>query len=108
LFKRIRGEAGEVSVTSIGAVVARCEPNGWWELRRADPQPEDSTLTVWSLRAIFSYVNPTLFGDPRFAQEFRVKLGDKLFRLDMPAERMALNGRSLQAEGVTLCQLSPT
>lgn len=67
-----------------------------------DPQPEDSTLVVWSLRAIFGYVNADLLFYRRDLQEFTVNMGGKLYRLEMPSDRMALAGRSLQAEGVTL------
>ena len=104
IVKRISGRTGELTVPP-GAVAARIGPKGNWELRRAEPQPQDSTLAVWSLRAVFTYVNPVFFGDRRFPPTFTVKIGGKLFRLDMPPERMVLSGRSLQAEGVTLCQL---
>lgn len=110
MLKFIRNHLAEVTVPSIGAVVARTEPGGFVELRRVDPQPQDSPAVVWSLRAVFGYVNPALFGNPafpedRFPQEFIVNVGGTLFRVDMPRERMALEGRTLQAEGVTLWQI---
>lgn len=106
MFKRIKGSVGEIhTVPDIGAVVAQCEPDGWWELRRVDPQPQDASVTLWNLRALFAYLNPVFFGDARFPVEFQVRLGQKLFRIDMPPDRMAVDGRVLQVEGVTLWEL---
>lgn len=110
MLKLIRNQTGEVTVPSIGAVVARCEPGGFVELRREDPQPQDSPVVLWSLRAVFGYVNPALFNnatfpEDRFPQELRINVGGVLFRVDMPRERTAFDGRTLQAEGATLWQI---
>lgn len=110
MFKSIKGQVGEITIPSIGAVVARCEPDGWWELRRVDPQPQDAPVPEWNLRALFSYLNPIFFGDSRYPLEFKVQIGPgKLFRIAMPADRMAVNGQVLQVDGgVELWELEPS
>lgn len=111
---RIRGRHGKVTVPGVGAVIGKFDgEGGWWELTALDPEKQVAgEPTVYRLRAILSYVAPMFWsatkpdGSPKFRKEVVLQVGQKLFRIDVAdGQRMVLNGRVLQSEGVTLCQL---
>ena len=105
LIPRIKGRHGEVSVAGLGAVVGRFDgQGGWWELIRREDGQQQGKPVVYRLRAVLSYVNPGLW--KRFEDKIRLTIvvGPNKFRVE-PRERMELNGKVLQSEGVTLCQI---
>lgn len=112
-FPRIRGVHGEVSVSGLGAVIGRFDgQGGWWELTRKYEKQATGEPIVYRLRAVLSYVNPTIWnatkpdGSEKFKKKVVIRIGDNLFRIDeAEGQHMALNGRVLQSEGVTLCQV---
>lgn len=106
-FPRIRGRHGEITIPGLGAVVGRFDgEGGWWELHRREEPQKSGELAVYRLRAVLSYINPTLWGNEGMKKRLVLKIGESLFRVDVvEGQRMELNGRTLQSEGVTLCQV---
>lgn len=112
-FPRIRGRHGEVTVDGLGAVIGRFDgQGGWWELIRKFEKQKTGETIMYRWRAVLSYVNPVIWsakkpdGSDKWRKRIVIRIGDNLFRIDVAeGERMELNGRVLQSEGVTLCQL---
>ncbi len=107
LIPRIKGRHGEVTVAGLGAVVGRFDgQDGWWELIRREDGQQQGKPVVYRLRAVLSYSNPGLW--ERFENKIRltIRVGEVMFRVEVAEDqRMELKGRTLQSEGVTLCQI---
>jgi hypothetical protein len=74
-----------------------------WSIRRHEGPSQGSG--DYDFRAVFSYVNTFTF-ESELEREYRIKMGGKLYKLDGPFKRTALNGRSLEIDGVRLCLLA--
>lgn len=107
IFRRIEGREGEVTIPSLGAIVAKIEaPTGKWTLVRREEGPAGESA-VFSLHAVFSYVNEGLFKNEAFKKKFIVTIAKgKQYRLQQrPGGKTELSGRSLLMEGVELWPL---
>ena len=108
-LKLLKGGRGEVTIPSLGAVVARIDraAGGWWEVTLREDDRKPGEPASYRLRALFTYLNAAFLEDEAYQKEFIVWLGGKRFKVEWPgSERMALSGRSLSVErGVTLVDL---
>lgn len=101
LFQRINGREGEVRIESLGVLVGTFQ--SWTLSRRGDDGPR---ADLYDLHAVFSYVNPHLWGDDDYEKTITVKVGKQQFTLKQE-EGFAtdIDGRrSLRMKGVRLCQ----
>ena len=101
----LRGDRGQVTIPSLGAVIATIEPpKGSWTLRREEESSPQGDVFI--LRVVFSYLNPHLWDSP-YQKEFIVRVGKhKQFRLTQAeGEKTVLEGLSLLMEGVSLWPL---
>jgi hypothetical protein len=102
----LRGDRGQVTIPSLGAVIGIIEPpKGSWSLRREE-ESRPGLGDVFLLRVVFSYLNRPMWDSP-FEKVFTVRLGKhKQFRLtQIEGERTVLEGLSLLREGVQLWPL---
>ena len=92
IFQRIRGEKGKVEIPALGALIATMSE---WSLTRRGG--EDAVSALYDLRAVFSYLNPHLWGDEVYEKEIVVTLGrSKQFRVQKASgEETVLVGRTL-------------
>ena len=102
-FKSLTGQNGSVDVPAIGLNVGTIVH---WNLTRREETPPE--LGEWTLRAAFSYINPTAWKEPSLQKRITIALGDprkggKQFRLQLSSTaRTELEGRSLLIYGVLL------
>jgi len=99
IFQRIRGEKGKVEIPALGALIATMSE---WSLTRRGG--EDAVSALYDLRAVFSYLNPHLWGDEDYEKEIVVTLGrSKQFRVQKASgEETVLVGRTLLMKGVSI------
>lgn len=104
-FKSLMGVAGEVTVPAIGLNVGTMVH---WNLTRREETPPERG--EWTLRAAFSYINPTAFHSPSLNKRITIALGNprkggrEFWLQTVENSRTVLDGRSLIIEGVVLCQ----
>ena len=102
--RKIEGREGEVTIPALGAIVGKIEaPTGNWKLIRREEGPAGERA-VFSLHAVFSYLNEPLFRNDGFKKRFVITIAKgKQYRLEQrPSGRTELNGRSLLMEEVQL------
>jgi len=88
----------------VGAVVGRFDGlGGFWELtRREAKDQQQGNPVVYRFSAVLSYLGP-LYSNERLRKEVLIKVGGDLFRVEpIEGQRMELQGRTLQSEGVHL------
>jgi len=101
IFQRVSGKTGEIRIESLGVLVGTF--SSWTLTRRGDDGPRED---LYDLHAVFSYVNPHLWGDDDYVKTITVGLGKEIFFLEQ-AEGfpISLDGRrTLHMQGVRLCQ----
>lgn len=103
-FGQIKGRHGQMSIPSMGAVIGLFDgQGGYWMLRRHEDGQQPGKPVVYRLHAVFSWVKAELWKDDRFKKVLAVKVGTELFRVEpIEGQRMELQGRTLQCEGVQL------
>lgn len=103
-FGVIRGRFGELSIPAMGAVIGRFDGDqGFWRLTRHEDGQQPGNPVVYRFHAVLSYLNRGFYDDPRFVKLLTVKVGQQLFRVEpIESQRMELQGRTLQCEGVNL------
>lgn len=101
LVQRISGKEGEVRIETLGVLVGTFA--SWTLTRRGDGGPSEG---LYDLYAVFSYVNPHLWGDSDYIKTITLKVGRDTLRLEQQdGYQTALDGRrSLRMQGVRLCQ----
>lgn len=113
-LKQIRGRQGEMTIPSLGAVVAKIDgqQGGFWEVNRREEGRSEGEPPTYRLHALFTYLNKNLIAmierDERFKVELVVWMTAKnRFKVTWPgSQRMALNGRTLIVErGVSLVEI---
>lgn len=101
LFQKIAGRDGEVRINSLGVLVGEFKH---FALARREDDDADSGL--YDLRAVFSYVNPHLWGED-YERTITVTIGTNEFRIEQdegyPAPALT-GGNVLIIQGVRLCQ----
>lgn len=99
MFQRISGKDGEVRIEALGVLVGTFA--SWTLTRRRDEGPDAG---LYDLYAVFSYVNPHLWGDDDYQKRIQVKVGKEHFFLSQEAGfNTTLDGRrSLRMQGVRL------
>ena len=102
MFQRISGKTGGVRIETLGVLVGTFST--WTLTRHGDDGPDAGGL--YDLFAVFSYVNPHLWGDEDYEKTITVKVGKQTFRLEQePGFSTNIDGRrSLNMKGVRLCQ----
>jgi hypothetical protein len=94
----MKGDAGEVVVPSIGAVVGTINQ---WSLRRSE-ESIPGTPGMLTLQASFSYVNSALMNESDLTKHVLVTIRrGKHYRVC--GDRMAFDGTTLVMEGASLC-----
>jgi hypothetical protein len=103
-FGQIRGRHGDLSIPAMGAVIAKFDgENGYWLLKRHEDGQQPGNPVVYRFHAVLSYLNRGFYDDERFVKVLTLKVGTQLFRVDpIDGQRMELQGRTLQCEGVNL------
>lgn len=101
IFQRISGREGEVRIESLGVLVGTFK--SWTLSRRGDDGPR---ADLYDLHAVFSYVNPHLWGDNDYQKSIRLVVGDQEFTIEQEdGFDTVIDGRSsLRMQGVRLCQ----
>jgi len=105
LFQTISGREGEVRIETLGVLVGTFEK---WTLRRRGDDGPGSGL--YDLTAVFSYVNPHLWGDDEYTKSIHVVVSmesrkERLRIEQEPGYETQLTDRkSLRMMGVKLCQ----
>jgi len=101
IFQRISGKSGEIRIESLGVLVGTFQ--SWTLTRRGDDGPR---ADLYDLHAVFSYVNPHLWGDDDYVKTITVRLGSESFLIEQEADfPVSLDGRrTLYMQGVRLCR----
>jgi len=101
LFQRISGKRGEVRIEVLGVLVGTF--SSWTLTRRGDGDPDGQGL--YDLYAVFSYVNPHLWGDTDYEKTVSIEIGKgkTYFVTQEDGYDTTLDGRrSLRMQGVRL------
>lgn len=99
IFRRLEGRGGKAVIKGLGSLVGEVVS---WEATK----PEESTSGLYKLKVQFGFLVPSLLLDPDYndGKELHLALSkNRMIKvlLDNP-ERMALNGKILTMEGVTI------
>jgi len=97
-IKSMSGMEGEVTIPSLGALIGTFSK--WQLTRREEYRRKTGEFT---LRGVFSYINPLLWNEESFQKEITIRLGrQRAYRLEINDEaKVVLEGRALTIEGVT-------
>lgn len=96
----VRGIEGEVSIPALGASIGSFAK--WTLARSEDGRSDESEFT---LRGVFSYLNPILWEDESLAKRITVRIGrggKQYLLVQKPDRRTVLEGMSIIIEGITL------
>lgn len=97
-WRTMTGTEGKVTIPSVGAVIGTISK--WSLVRPEESSPENPGKLT--LRASFSYVNPTLMNEEALTKHVVITIRrDKHYRVC--GDRMAFDGAALVMEGCELC-----
>lgn len=99
LIRSLRGTQGQITVPSLGAVVAELQS---WNLQRREES--GSGNPIWTLHAVFRYQNDLLLKNDALEKLIVLRL-NKETKIELCSwESLSIEGVQLIAEGVVQCQ----